>query len=283
MKTTTSQPGSPPPSLGWLTLGATVGLVVAAVGILDRSSAPTPLPTDAVASVNGTLLHEGTLRRALAASLPADEEPGNQRRADTLSQLIDEELLVQRGIELGMPVAEPTVRAAIIQSLVASVTAEADAADPDDDELQEFLENHADRYTFSTALAVDAWITDDEWRAQDAVARVRREQSADELDGVRRVPGLPLSALPVERLRMFVGPAIAAAATEMPAGSSAVYARQGRWYIVRVTAHEESALAELDAVRAQVLLDYRRTLADTRLREYLARLRSNADLRVVDR
>ena len=94
------------------------------------------------------------------------------------------------------------------------------------------------------------------------------------------MPGLDDAALPLERLRMFLGPAIAAAATEMTAGSTTVYARQGRWYIIRVRRHENATRAELSAVRSQVLLDYRRQLADQLMRDYIAGLLRQADISI---
>ncbi len=269
------------PAMRWLAVGAVAGLLAAAYGLLERSTVSAPPADDAVARVNGMHIGRDRYERtidALAASLGRDVD--GQDRDEVLRRLIDEELLVQRGIDLGMAESETTVRSAIVQSLIASVTAEADAADPSDRELQQYLDDNAERYTYASALAVDAWIADDEWLAKNFVARLRTEAAteAGEEENVRRVPGLPTGPLPLERLRMFVGPAIAATAVNMPAGSSAVYARQGRWYVVRVNSHEKSALAELDAVRSQVLVDYRRELADATLREYLDDLLDQADV-----
>lgn len=269
------------PSLRWLAIGALVGLLVAAYGLLEQSGNASPLPAGSVARINDALIDIDRFDRAVAqleTSLERKAEDAERRRI--LEQLIDEELLVQRGIELNMALTEPSVRDAIVQSLIASVTAEADAANPADDELERYLEEHTHDYTYATALSVDAWIADDERQAQRFVSDLRRseDEAPDTGDDVRRVPGLPPGPLPLERLRMFVGPAIAAAAINMPAGSSAVYARQGRWYVVRVNRHEESVLAELESVRSQVLVDYRRELARTRLNDYLDGLRRQADL-----
>lgn len=270
------------PALRWLAIGAAAGLLAAAYGLLERSAANAPLPDNVVARVNDTEIGADRYQRSLdtlTASL--GRAPDAEDRAQILERLIDEELLVQRGVDLGMAGSETTVRSAIVQSLIASVTAEADAADPSDDALERHLNENRERYTYASALAVDAWVADDERLAQDFVNRLRVDPATEaDGDNVRRVPGLPEGPLPLERLRMFVGPAIAATSVGMPAGSSAVYARQGRWYVVRVNSHEKSALAELEAVRSQVLIDYRRKLADERLREYLDNLLRQADVEV---
>lgn len=269
------------PRLRWLALGAAAGLIAAGAGLLQRAPQDSGVPDGALARVNDTVIGIDRYQRAVDRLASAfDRDVDAKERAAVLQQLLEEELLVQRGIELGMATSETTVRDAIVKSLIASVTAEADAAQPSDAELQQYLTENAERYTFTAALTVDAWVTDDEWFAQDFLKRIRSGAGTDATDDIRRVPGLPAGPLPPERLRMFVGPAIAAAAAEMPVGSSAVYARQGRWYVVRIAGREDSAVADLDAVRSQVLIDYRRSLADRRLREYLDQLMRRADVTI---
>jgi parvulin-like peptidyl-prolyl isomerase len=269
------------PALPWLALGAVAGLMAAGYGLLERSGPAGTLPADAVASVNGTIIDNARLDRAAAQLEATYGQPIDQeQRTRVLEQLIEEELLVQRGIELGMAESEATVRAAIVQSLVASVTAETDAADPDDATLQAYLEDNADRYTYASAMKIDAWTSDDERAARSFLARLQQGADAVAPDGLAAVPGLPRGPAPLERLRMFVGPAIAAAAADMPVGASAVFARQGRWYVVRVSRRDSGTLADLATVRSQVLIDYRRSLADERLQEYLEGLRDMAEVRV---
>ena len=267
------------PSLLWLGAGALGGLIVAAFGLVERGSSGATLPEGAVARVNDTIIGAEQLERAVdqiestyGTSLDAAGRTG------VLEQLVEEELLVGRGIELGLAESDATVRAAIVQSLIASVTAEADAADPDDAALRRFLQDNRERYTYASAMAIEAWTSGDERAAQSFVSALAGDPGADPPEALQPVAGLPDAAAPVERLRMFLGPAITAAAADMPVGSAAVFARQGRWYVVRVAGREASKLAELDAVRSQVLIDYRRSLADERLREYLGDLRRQADV-----
>ena len=266
------------PSLRWLAGGAIAGLLFAGYGLLDRSAEDLALPQGAVARVNERVITELELDRAVAR-LPAPPPPeqADAARQWVLQRLVEDELLVQRGVDLGIAESDLTVRDAIVQSLVASITAEADAADPSDGELREFLRQNAERYTYATAVALDAWVGDDEAAAREFLGKLG-EGGVPRDGGMERVEGLPETAIPLERLRMFVGPAIAAAATEMAAGSSALYARQGRWYVVRVNEHADQSVAELEAVRSQVLVDFRRSLADRRLREYVDGLLLEADV-----
>ena len=266
-------------TLWWPAAGAALGLVAAAFGLLERTPSE-GLPESAIARVNEALIgmdhYERTVQRL--ETLSGAPLSGEDRQR-VLQQLVEEELLVQRGVDLGLPESEATVRTAIVQSLVASVTAEADAANPSDEELGQFLDQHADRYTYASATEVAAWVTDDERLAQQFSATVRNLGTTQEPpDGVRAVPGIPDSPLPLARLRMFLGPAIAAAVSEMPVESTNVYARQGRWYVVSVVEHADSVRADLAAVRSQVLVDYRKDLADRALSSYLQRLLQDADV-----
>ncbi|MEM9208252.1 MAG: SurA N-terminal domain-containing protein [Pseudomonadota bacterium] len=266
------------PSLRWLVIGALGGLLAAGYGLLESSGPDTALPAYAVATVNDTVIQTRQLDQAFAELFQGEQDGDTDRlRAEILQRLIDEELLVQRGINLGLATSETTVRTAIVASMVASVTAEADAADPDDAALEAFMQANAERYTYASALRLEAWTTDDELIARRFIRQLRTE-SDPRADDVTPVPGLPKAPAPLERLRMFVGPAIAAAAADMPEGGSAIFARQDRWYVVRVLEHAGESLATLDSVRSQVLLDYRRARADRRLAEYLLELRQGSDI-----
>ena len=125
------------PSLRWLAGGACAGLLLAGYGLLERSADDLALPSEAVARVNERVITYRELDRAVAR-LPAPPSPGEAGAARqwVLQRLVEDELLVQRGVDLGIPESDLTVRDAIVQSLVASITAEADAADPSDDDHQ---------------------------------------------------------------------------------------------------------------------------------------------------
>lgn len=260
----------------WLLLGAVTGLVAAGYGVLRQSPENDALPAYAVASINGTLLSQDQL---------ADNRFESEPPAAGLQRLVNEELLVQRGVELGMTESDAAVRGAIVSSLVASITAEADAADPTDEELRAHLGEHATRFSYVSRLRVRAWETGDEALAQDLVSRLQAEQpiSADmpskDADP-RPMPDLPDGLLSAEVLQSYLGPAITAAAADMPEGSSAVFARRGRWLIVQVLAAEKTYVTDIASIRNRVLLDFRRTRADQLLTEYLDGLRERADIRI---
>jgi hypothetical protein len=258
----------------WLALGAVLGLSAAAYGILRQSDSASPLPDQAIASVNGVIIGRDVYDRSL-------ERMGaeNADAARLLERLIADELLVQRGVDLGMTESDSEVRNAIVNSLIASVTAEADAASPDDAILEKYLADNAARFSFTSRLHVEAWQTEVEPVAQEFVAALRAGAAPDRTGVIQPMPDLPDGQMAIDMLRNYLGPAITAAAADMPEGSSAVFARRGRWLVIRVVAKERMAVTDLEGIRNRVLLDYRRNLADELLADYVERLRNRAEIR----
>lgn len=264
----------------WLILGALAGLIAAGYGVLRQSSSGADLPDGVIASVNETLIGREIYDRALARV--ATPDMNNEDRARLVERLIDDELLVQRGVELGMTESDLVVRDAIVNSLIASVTAEADAANPTDEALEEYLADNAERFSFTSRLSIEAWQTNIEPVAQSFVTTIRAGSAPPITPDIEAMPGLPEGFIPVETLRDYLGPAITAAAAEMPDDSSAVFARRGRWLVIRVVARERGYVTDLAAIRNRVLLDYRRNFADEMLRSYIEGLRQRAEIRVVN-
>jgi hypothetical protein len=268
-------------NIRWLVLGAIAGLFAAGYGILRQDSSALALPDNALARVNEAIIDRDTYANALARYAALDDRPLTAADKANLAQsLVDDELLLQRGLELGMAQTDTAVRTAIVSSLVASLTAEADAANPSDEELAKHLADHVDRFSYTAAIAIEGWQTDDESLAQDFVLKLRNTGEVPDLAGISSIPDLPGSLVPLETLRDHVGPGIAAATANMPAGSSAIFARRGRWLVLRVAQKETAAITDLDSIRNQVLLDYRRSLADDNLRQYIDDLRDRADIDV---
>lgn len=260
-----------------LALGALVGLVMAGFGILRQAPEAAALPTNALARVNDTLISRELYERTIARlAVPSGDSPDD----DVLQMLIDDELLVQRGVELGMMNSDLAVRQAVIDSLVASVTAEADAADPTDLELEKHLAENADRFSYVARISIEVWQSDREAVAQSLADKLRAEESDIDGDDIERMADLPTGLIPLEIAVDYVGPGIASTAATMPPGSSAVFARRGRWLVLRLLDKEMSAATDLAAIRNRVLIDYRRHLADETLRNYIAGLRERASIRV---
>lgn len=266
------------PDIRWLVAGALAGLLAAGFGILRQADSGNELPANALARINDQVITRDNYDRAVARLGTNNESDADN--AWVLQRLVDDELLVQRGLDLGMAQSDTAVRNAIIESLIASITAEADAASPSDEELEQHLADNADRFSYVASVSVAAWQSDDETVAQEFITTLRGDGSVNTSDAIEAIPGLPAGLTPVEQLRDYIGPGITAAAADMPIGSSAVFARRGRWLVVQIIEKESAVISDLGKVRNRVLLDYRRALADRTLRAYLDDLRRRADVYV---
>lgn len=123
-----------------LAIGSVIGIVSGVtVAFRDPGRAPRVLPDDAIALVNGRAIREEEYARALAL-LAADKrtEITDADRAHVLNRLIEEELLVQGGITIGLVHSHPAVRQAMTRAMLASIVAESTSEQPSEDVLRTF-------------------------------------------------------------------------------------------------------------------------------------------------
>jgi hypothetical protein len=139
-----------------LATGGMVGILlgVAAAVHNERGSDVGTLPHAAIALVNGRLIREEEYTRAVAM-LASDKRTAitDEDRVHVLNRLIEEELLVQRGIENGLVDSDRAVRKAITQAMLASIVAESASAQPSEDDLRAFYEKNPSLFTRSAPTA----------------------------------------------------------------------------------------------------------------------------------
>ncbi|HEU4429435.1 MAG TPA: peptidyl-prolyl cis-trans isomerase [Myxococcota bacterium] len=288
---------APPPrsSFALLALGAAAGIAAAGYGIL-RSSDASQLPEGAVASVNGAAISSDTYTR-LVAGFESDtrEAASPEMRARILDRLIEEELLVQRGLELGLAESDRRVRADIVQAMIRAAIAEAESAEPSERELRAFYEEERDVFTTPGRLRIAQLFVRVKDAAADAPARARAEQAraqlaaGGELAAVRAALGdaelspAPDALLPPAKLREYVGPSVLRVALEAELGVWSAPVRSGAGYhVIAVVEREPASTPPLDEIRDQVRSEWVRRGGDRALRSYLDELRDDADVRVAE-
>ena len=139
-------PASSRSALLWLVAGAVLGIAVAAASLVHGGAAK-PIAaraaadaSDAVARVNGEPITRDSMARfanAIAHSRGRLELDDDERRR-VLARLVDEELLFQRGLALGMDRSEPSARRAIVSAMMDSLTAD-NTREPTREELEQLL------------------------------------------------------------------------------------------------------------------------------------------------
>lgn len=277
-----------------LAIGAAVGLALAAFDLVGGPRAASSVPAEAVAVVDGVSVQAIDYRRALDA-LAADRrtplDAADRRRV--LDRLIDEELLVQRGLALGLERRDRRVRSDIVASVVESVVAEATTREPSDAEVAAFFAEHRAQFARpgrvrvrQILFRVTSGVSEEQAleRAQRAAARLRAGDPfaavASEL-GDQPLVELPAGKIDPSTLREYLGPTVARSVDELAVAIPSEPIRSAAGYhVVEVVEREPGATPDLAEVGDQVRAELRRKNEDDALRAYVDELRRTADVRV---
>src|SRR5258706_4069781 len=121
-----------------------VGVLAVLVGVTRERASANLVPGEA-ARVNGQAIDSDTFQRTFAGFAQGSKRPITAAdRTAILNRLIDEEVLVQRAVALGLPEQDPTVRKQLVQAMIALALAQAAGADPTDDELKRYIATNAE-------------------------------------------------------------------------------------------------------------------------------------------
>ena len=275
--------------------GAAVGLLAAALGLMGgKPAADGDLPQGAVASVNGEILRDDAYQRALEALASDRREPlGPDERRHVLNRLLEEELLVQRGLELGLARHDRRVRGDIVAAVIQVVVAQSESEPPSDSEIERFYQEHREYFAHSGRLRVRAIRLRGGPPQDPEAARARAQQVAERLAGgepfesLRRELGddpiapLPDTLLPASKLREYLGPSATRRAMELEVGAVSEPLPSGSgWQILHVVERERGFVPPLEELRDAVRAELVRRRGDQALRDYLDELRERADLRL---
>jgi hypothetical protein len=267
-----------------LALGAALGLGAALWGALGEPGFGRP-GREAIATVDGVAIPRADYERALG-SLAADKRSplttADARRA--LERLIDEELLVRRGLDLGLGTSDLAVRKALVDAMVQFAAAEAAGREPADDELRKF---YAERPALARSapqlrVRVASIPSRDAARVEAMRGALRAGQgfeAAATAAGAETVT-VPDALLPAGKVADYAGPAVRDAAIALSPGEVAGPLEVGGVptfvYLVDKRAGE---VPPFENVREVVLEEWRRRAAESALDRYLAGLRRTVKIR----
>jgi parvulin-like peptidyl-prolyl isomerase len=274
-----------------LAIGAGLGIALAATGLVASGVTPgRGLPAGAVARVNDALVRTDDYTRSIEA-LERDRrsgpEPGDRRFV--LDRLIDEELLVQRGLELGLVRQDARVRRDLTAAVIDAVVAAPGEPPPSDAELAAFYERERNFFAQPGRLRVrQVWCRADapaaEARAAEAAARLRAGEDfaavRDRL-GDRELAPPPDTLLSPGKLVDQLGPTALRAALELDTGAVTDPIRSATGYhVVQLVEREAEWVPPREEIADAILAEYRRRRGEEALRTYLDRLRGRADIEV---
>ncbi|HEV7716131.1 MAG TPA: peptidyl-prolyl cis-trans isomerase [Steroidobacteraceae bacterium] len=135
-------------SLTLLALGALAGLAIAGYGLFTaQGTATRGIPPEAMATVNGRLI----LRTDFVSQVQTQfgitfAESTQEQRDRVLSDMISEELMVQRGLEADLASYDPDVRQALVNGVELQIFADVLAQQPTEAQLKDYYEKHQKKY-----------------------------------------------------------------------------------------------------------------------------------------
>ena len=274
----------------WLLVsGALAGLLLAVTDVFERS--PGALPDDVVARVDGELIGRTEFDAALLSIARRRGEglSGAERRR-VLDRIIDERLLVSRGLELGLVHDDVRLRRRLIGAMTEWVTREMRAQEPTDQALREFYRQRAAHFSRGARYRLRHMFfvrrpnaRSSAERASAARAALVAGQAWDAVAARADATALrvPDALLPASKLQDYLGPALVAEAVSLPAGGiSAPLPSGGGHALIALVDRRAAEEPDWDAVRDAVREEYRRRNAERRLSEYLDALRQGADIQV---
>lgn len=283
-----------------LLLGALAGLLIAALSALPAQRRDID-ESGAIAKINDRHIDRASFATAYQALL-ADKSkaPSEADRRLVLDRLIEEELLVQRGMEIGLLDGDAAVRKAIANAVIEFVMTQGGQAQFSEDMLRSYYAANKHLFTPADRLQVERIfvrrvdangtpIGNDEslTRRLDAVRAALLQGEA--FGNVRNrlgdalLPDLPRTMLPRLKMYDYLGPDLTEKAGRLPEGgiSDAIAAGEG-WHFLHIVRKQASAPPAFEDIRPQIVDALRRSSDDAALRNYLVWLKSRADIVLAD-
>lgn len=241
----------------WLLAGGMLAGAVIAVFYmvrLPRSAVPTE---DAVAYVGERPIPRESYESALLA-VATDRKSGTLQEGDrerVLERLIDQELLIDRAVELGLHERDPQIRNQLATAMIDFLVrrAEDEARTASEEQLRAFYE--AEQFRFTRA----------------AQYRVAVEGAS--------IP-LPGGFLLEKEIEQRLGPTAASEIAALEVGESVVIRAADGSYTVRLIDRRGGKVVPFDEARDVVEAAYLRSRSEAAVRDFLELARKRTDIRV---
>lgn len=166
-------------------VGAIFGLVLAGYTLFTaKGTSGGGLPPEDVALVNQRpILQSDFVTQTQLETGAAFKDASQADRRKVLGEMIDEELLVQRGLDVDLAASDPDVRSALVAGVNLQVDADILAAPPEEAALRRYFAEHHDRYAIDGSMDLRDWVMPAAARdaAQAAVAALRANTPLDEI------------------------------------------------------------------------------------------------------
>jgi hypothetical protein len=272
-------------------LGAGVALGIFLVAVEALTPTTRNFSGTVIARVNGKAITSHDLQVALErrASNESRSAITPKERQEVVNFLIDQELLVQRGVAIGLLESDRTVRKAVAMAAIDAIVAAVLAKEPTQEELLAFYDAHT--AVFATPARVHVQhisfggngdLTQALAQAEQASAAIARGMSfaaAREQYGDKDGILVPDTLVPLQVLRSHLGPTLADAALTMTPGTiSPPLLSPSGYHLFRVVELRPEQVQPYQAIEQEVRTEYFRRKRDEALQQHLDDLRQRATI-----
>ncbi len=206
-----------------------------------------------------------------------DSDPEN-----ILERMIDEELLIQRGIDLGLIENDSEIRSIIIQKMISSIISDTSNLTVSQTDLEKFYSLNKDLFTPSPKLhliklSFDENNKDHAIKARDFLMEgdIIKARSLAE----NEVISLPNTLLPAMKIREYIGPFLTQAALGLEEGEVSELIELDKQFHILISIRKMiSSAPPLSEVSGEVESEYVRFKGEEMLDEYLEDLRNWYDV-----
>lgn len=168
-------------SLTLFACGTALGLGIAAYGLFTAAGTRIAgVPPEDIALINGRhiLRSDFVAQTQVEAAMPYDQTTKEQR-LKVLQEMIDEEIMVQRGLEVDLAASDPDVRAAEVAGVQLEVDADVLAQQPSDQQLEAYFNAHRDKYSGEGIMTLRDLIVQPDETTTPEQARAKAKTAAD--------------------------------------------------------------------------------------------------------
>ena len=242
-----------------------------------------------VVSVNGHPIFQSDWDLALQAlAMNKRNEITKEDQLLVLERLIDEQLLLQRGLEIDLPQTEGMVRKAIVNAMIDKVVVEGQVSTINEEELNSFYEDNKDFFSGHSEVHIKRIFI--EYRSQ--------EEDEKRLDKIRELlidgedfdfvvaeygdyilPEIPNMLLPIKKLKDYLEPDLVTMVLNMQPGqiTSEIETVNGFIFIYMLSSirGEEKTF---EAVKEQVSNEYKRRNDEISIQNYMEWLREKSEI-----
>ena len=282
-------------SLLLLAAGAVVGLGIAGFGLFTaKGTASHTVPPEDAALVNQQpiLISDFTTQLQSEFGIPIGKATEAQKRK-VLADMIAEELMVQRGLEMNLPGSDPDVRTALVAGVELQNSANVLAKQPSQAEMQAYYTAHKDRYRTQGVLTLrDLYLAPGAAGAADqakaTMAKVASElRAGDSPDAEIKKYGLAEAhKVNGEELdfaaKIHLGPTLYAAVQDAKAGeiTDPVVDRDGTVHVMALGKRLPSVQLSLADASNQVFTDFKKDAQDRVQADNIRFLRGKAEIQL---